>query len=236
MTIQFSIATIEGSYLRMALAGPSGSGKTLTALKLARHISKAATVVIDTERDTARLYANRSDVPNPFYIFNLKKYKPDSYIKILSEVVESSDPYFDFCIIDSLTPSWNKTDGILDIAGGDIRGWKAATPKYNELVDTITGYNNRMHIIATLRSKPEYKLETSQVTGKLAVTNHGMQPIHRDELPYEFDIVGQLDEDHNLTFNGVGKQRTGELLDGKSFDRPGKELADLLSRWLSGEK
>lgn len=235
MPIEFHIATIEGSYLRMAIAGPSGSGKTLTALKLAKGLSHHSTVVIDTERDTAKLYANHSETPKPYYVFNLAKYTPQHYIKLLSEVAASADPYFDVCIIDSLTPSWNKTGGVLDIAGSDIRGWKTANPQYVELVEAVTGYNHRMHVICTLRSKMDYVIEPDPVTNKMRVTKHGMQPIHRDELPYEFDIVGQLDQDHVMSFDGVGKLRC-DVLDGRTFTKPGKDLADILNVWLHGDQ
>jgi len=230
MPIEFKIATIENSFVRMALAGPQGSGKTLTALKLARWLG-TKTVVVDTENDTAKLYADHLDTPKPYYIYNLNRFEPQAYCQVVAAVAASDA---DVCIIDSLSHSWNGKGGILEIAGGDIRGWKAANPEYQKLVTQITSYNRRMHVIVTLRAKQEYVLERDDVTSKMTVVKHGMAPIHRDELPYEFDIVGMLDQNNVIRFDGVGKTRCAELR-GKTFADPGKELADIINNWLKGE-
>lgn len=227
--IEFTQASTESSYVRLALCGASGTGKTLTALKLARWLGDRV-CVIDTERSTAKLYADHPDTPKPYFVRDLRRFQADNYIALLAA---AADQGFDVCIIDSLTPSWNGTNGILDLAGSDVRGWKTATPKYHELMNAVTGYNDRMHVIVTLRSKMDYALTPDPATGKLRVEKKGLAPIHREETPYEFDIVGDLDMDHTLRFGGVGKSRCPEL-DGREFSKPGKEVADIINAWLRG--
>ncbi len=226
----FTEATLAGSYVRMGICGPSGCGKTLTALKLAAVLGTRV-CILETERDTAKLYVNNPDVPKPYYIKQLTKFHPDNYIKWVNN---AADHGFDVCIIDSLTPSWNGANGVLDIAGSDIRGWKTATPKYQELVQCVTGMNNRMHVIATFRSKQEHVMAMDEATGKMKVTKKGLLPIHRDEMIYEWDIVGDMDMSHTISFDGVGKTRAS-VLDGKTFEKPGQELGSIIRDWLKGE-
>lgn len=221
----------ENAFVRMAICGPSGCGKTLTALLLAAVLGKRV-CVIETERDTAKLYINHSGVPKPYFVKQLTKFSPDNYIKWVNL---AADEKFDVCIIDSLTPSWTGKQGVLDIADNDIRGWKTATPKYNELVECVTGMNNRMHIIATFRSKQMHSITLDPArNNKMIVTKKGMLPIHKDEMIYEWDIVGDMDMEHTMSFNGIGKTRAS-ILDGKVFEKPGLELGLLIKDWLSGK-
>lgn len=230
MTIEFKEATTTNSFVRMALTGASGTGKTLTALKLARWLGEKV-AVIDTESGTAKLYANHEDTPKPYFVYELNnKFQVANYVALIAAV---ADQGFNVCIVDSLTPSWNRNQGILDVAGSDIRGWKVATPQYYELINALTGYNSRMHLIATLRSKMDYAMERDEASGKMVVRKKGLAPIHRDELVYEFDLVGDLDSEHTLSFGGVGKTRC-PALDNRSFEKPGKDLALLIRNWLEG--
>lgn len=231
MPIEFKPATLENSYLRMCITGVSGAGKTLTALKLAKVLG-TKTVVIDTENDSAKLFVNNPDVPKPYYVFNLTTYKVANYVKLLKEAAEQD---FDCCIIDSLTPSWNKKDGILDQVGGNVRNWKdIGNPQTDALIEAIQSYRDRMHIIATLRAKSEVGMEKDPNSGALVVRSLGVQAQHRDGLAYEFDIVGHIDQQHVMRFDGIGKQRC-EALDGLEITKPGLELGLILKRWLEGD-
>jgi ABC-type dipeptide/oligopeptide/nickel transport system ATPase component len=229
MPIEFKEATLENSYLRMAITGVSGSGKTLTALKLAKVLG-TKTLVVDTENDSAKLFANNPDVPQPYFVYNLTKYKVANYIALLKEAADNG---FDVCILDSLTPSWNKKDGVLDQVGGNVRNWKdVGNPQLDALVEAIQSYRSRMHIIATLRAKAEVALEKSD-SGSMVVRSLGVQAQHREGLAYEFDIVGYIDQTHTMRFDGIGKQRC-EALDGMEFTKPGSDLGMILKHWLQG--
>ncbi len=217
----FARADASQSHIRIVLTGPSGSGKSYTALMLATELSKKRIAVIDTENDSAALYANQFT----FDALNLLRFTPRYYVQMIEAAAQNN---YDVCIVDSLTHSWNGRGGILEIAGGNIRGWKDATPQYQALIDCLIRYRRQMHIICTLRSKMAYNL--SSETGSLVVTKVGLEPIHRSELPYEFDCVIDLSQQHVIT---VSKSRYAGL-DGLVLPA-GKEsithLAQLLTQW-----
>lgn len=64
--------------------------------------------------------------------------------------------------------------------------------------------------------------------GKAKVAKLGMQPDQRDGLEYEFDLVGDLDQDHYLR---VTKSRCDALAD-QVIHKPGAELGHQLLDWL----
>lgn len=215
----FKRANAAQSHIRIVLTGAAGSGKTYTALALATALSRRKIALIDTESDSATLYAGQF----VFDTLNLRRFTPRYYIQAVESAAKNG---YDVCIIDSLTHSWNGTGGILDIAGGNIRGWKDASPEYRRLVDTLTTYRSQMHIICTLRSKMEYRI-TQEPGSPMVVTKIGLQPIHRDELPYEFDAVIDLNQQHQIT---VSKARYAGL-DGLSLPA-GRESIDTLATAL----
>ena len=57
------------------------------------------------------------------------------------------------------------------------------------MVDAITGAN--LHIIVTMRSKMEYVQATND-RGRTIVRKVGMQPVQREGLEYEFDVVADM--------------------------------------------
>lgn len=211
----FKRATLSQSHVRLLLTGASGAGKTYTALVLAEELAQGAEIaVIDTEQGSAALYSK---------LFNfdhapVTKYTPRYYIQLIAAAASNG---YKVCVIDSLTPSWTGAGGVLAIADGNIRGWKDATPEYDALIEALTKYRYKMHIIATVRAKIKHEVSSNAVTGKLEVRKLGLAPIHRDQLEYEFDAVGYIDSDHVLSFSGAGKSRLAGLAD-KSF-APGDE-------------
>lgn len=220
----FKPAHTVQNHARIALTGPTGAGKTYTALELAAGLAAGGKVaVIDTEQGSAALYRNEFT----FDHLNLSKYTPRYYIAAINAAAANG---YTVLIIDSLTPSWNGKGGILDIADGNIRGWKDATPEYRELINALVSQRNKMHIIATLRSKMKHDLSTDANTGRLVVRKMGLAPIHREDLPYEFDIIGDLDQDHTMVFS---KTRCSAL-DGQTFTKDGTAVAAIISSWLSG--
>ena len=57
------------------------------------------------------------------------------------------------------------------------------------MVDAITCPN--LHVIATMRSKMEYVQATND-RGRTIVRKVGMQPVQREGLEYEFDVVADM--------------------------------------------
>lgn len=224
----FQKATKKQAKARIGIIGPSGSGKTYTALRLATAIGKKV-ALIDTEHGSASKYADKFD----FDVMELFDYHPQNYINGIKEAEAAG---YDVLVIDSLSHAWAGTGGILDIVdtitvksksgNAFTTGWREATPIHNNLIDTILGA--KLHIIATMRSKTEYVLEDDGKGGKRP-RKVGMAPVQRDGMEYEFDIVGDMDQEHNFI---ISKTRC-DLLDGKVFNKPGEDLAAIILQWLS---
>lgn len=230
MNIQFTKATKEQLKLKMAICGPSGSGKTYSALKLATCLGTKIACV-DTERSSARKYADEFSFNN----FDLLTFHPLQYTGCIQSAVNAG---FEVLIIDSLSHAWIGKDGMLELADqaskkqrtqNTYTAWRDVTPFHMQLIDMML--QSPIHIIVTMRSKMEYVLET--VNGKQVPRRVGMAPVQREGMEYEFDIVGDMDLDNNLV---VTKTRC-RAVNGKVFNKPGKEFMEPVIAWLNaGEK
>lgn len=226
----FQKATKKNSRLRLALAGASGSGKSMTSLKLGQELTPPGKrfCAIDTERGSLSKYSDQFD----FDVVELASFDPIYLINLLATADAEG---YHVCVIDSLSHFWVGKDGELDKvdaiakkskSGSSFNAWREVSPLHNQMIDSILQSN--MHIIATMRVKTEYVLEEND-RGKTVPKKVGLKPIQRDGVDYEFDVVGDMDDAHNLI---IGKTRC-QALDGKVFQRPGKEVADILKRWLT---
>lgn len=212
---------------RIALFGPSGSGKTYTALSLAQHMGERV-FVLDTEHLSASKYADiftfdTHDEP-------LVDFSPQTYVAAIEEIGKLG---YDVLIIDSLSHAWMGKGGALEQVdnaaakgGNSYTAWRNVTPWHNKMIDAILAAP--MHVIATMRSKTEYVMEEN-AKGKQAPRKVGLAPIQRDGMEYEFDVTGDMDLNNTLH---VSKSRCPAIA-GKSYKLPGKELADILTKWLS---
>lgn len=226
MALMIKKATKAQAKLRMALIGPAGAGKTWTALLLARELAgEGRVLVIDTERGSASKYADAFD----FDVIELDRFHPQQSLEALA-LAETNG--YAVCIVDSLSHAWSGRHGILDLvaqAKSDkafTEGWRLASPLHHRLVDGLL--QAPLHVIATLRSKMAYVLETN-VQGKQVPRKVGLQPIQRSGWEYEFDLIADLDLEHTLT---VSKTRC-PALNGAVIPRPGPELAHTIKAWLS---
>lgn len=229
MTDEFTFrkATKKQSYGRIALAGPAGSGKTFTALRLAMAMGQRV-AVIDTEHRTASKYAHKF----PFYTVQLENdFHPDRYVKAI-QAAEAAG--YEVLVIDSITHEWSGMNGCLELvdiqskkmrSANKYMAWNVVTPLHNRFLEAMLG--SRLHVIATIRSKMDY-LQTEE-DGKKVIKKMGLAPITRDGVEYEFDIVGDLDLDHNLV---ITKTRADELAD-TLWHKPGEELAAAIMAWLT---
>lgn len=233
----FQKATREQAKLRLAVIGPSGSGKTFSSLKIAcemarlmREAGRGAGRVglLDTERKSASLYANKFD----FETMALETHSPISYVQAI-ELAEGEG--IDILIIDSLSHAWMGKDGALEQVdkaverggGNSFSAWRTVTPKHNALVDKILSCN--LHLITTIRAKTEYVQEKND-KGKTEIKKLGMAAIQRDGLEYEFTCVGDLDLQNNLR---ISKTRLdGVIAPGELFEKPGTEFARRVYGWL----
>jgi hypothetical protein len=69
------------------------------------------------------------------------------------------------------------------------------------------------------------------VNGRTQVRKVGLQPIQRDGLEYEFTVVGDVTQDHELI---VTKTRAAWLKD-QIIREAGEDLGRQLSAWLAGD-
>lgn len=231
MSMTFQRATKQQAKLRLALIGLAGSGKTYSALSIAQHLVPGGKIaVIDTERGSASLYADRFT----FDVLDLERHGPEHYVEAI-EAAEGAG--YDVIVIDSLSHAWAGKDGALEqvdkIAkregkSNNFTAWRDVTPKHNKLVDAVV--SSKCHVIATMRSKMEYVLEKDEKTGKSAPRKVGLAPIQRDGLDYEMTVVGDMNLDHALI---ISKSRCEAVPVGEIIERPGEKLAKTLRDWLN---
>jgi nucleoside-triphosphatase THEP1 len=224
----FKKATKSAAKMRLGLIGPAGSGKTMTALRIAAGLG-GRVAVIDTERGSASLYAGERGLD--FDVIELDTYGVERFTDAIKA---AADGGYATLVIDSLSHAWSGKDGILELvdrkskasqSGNNFGAWRDATPQHNKLVDAILGAP--LHIICTLRSKVEYVVEN--VGGRNQVRKVGLQPVQRDGLEYEFTVVGDVTQDHDLV---VTKTRAAFLKDAV-IREAGEDLGRQLAAWLS---
>lgn len=231
----FVKAVKEQVKLRLAVDGLAGTGKTFTTLALAAELSKlirssqqgeGRVAVIDSERGSAKLYADKFD----FDVDELDSFSPLAYVDKIREAEEAG---YDIIIADSISHAWAGKGGALEQkdsaaarGGNSWTAWRDVTPKHNALVDAML--TCRAHFMATMRVKMEYVQNT--VNGKTTIDRVGLASIQREGMEYEFTLVGDIDHSHTLK---IAKTRLDGVIDiGDQFERPGAALAQKIYGWL----
>ncbi len=223
--MKFTTATNKRAKLRLAIAGLPGSGKTWTSLSIAQGLVPGGRVaVIDTERGSASLYANKF----PFDVLELEKHGASDYIEAI-ELASSSG--YDVIVIDSLSHAWiNSLEQVDQIAergsGNSFTAWRKVSPAHNKLIDSILSCPT--HVITTMRSKVEYALQDNE-KGKKEPKKIGLAPVQRAGVEYEMTIWGDLDLEHRML---ISKSRADAIQVGETIDRPGEVFARRLRAWL----
>ena len=210
--------------LRLGIAAPSGAGKTYSALLMALGIG-GKIGLIDTEHGSGDLYAHLGeyDVIGIEAPYTIKKY--------VEAIAAFEQAGYTTSIVDSLSHAWAGDGGLLDKQGkmadrgtNSFAAWRTITPEHNNLVDAML--KSPCHIIATMRAKQEYVLETND-KGKQQPKKVGLAPVQREGMEYEFTVMLDVDMNHIAS---ASKDRTS-LFDGQYF-KINKDTGSKLLEWL----
>ena len=224
--MSFKRAVKYDAKIRMALAGPAGSGKTYTALKLATRFG-GKIAVVDTEHGSASKYADLF----AFDTLELTTFSPLTYVEAIKAAEAAG---YNVLVIDSLSHAWMGKEGALEQVdrasarnkGNSYVAWRDVTPMHNSLIDAMLA--SACHIIVTMRSKTEYVM-TPDDRGRQTVKKVGMAPVQRAGMEYEFDIVADLDTDHNMV---VSKSRCFAVADAV-VNKPKAAWMGAVIAWLT---
>lgn len=218
--------------LKLGIQGPSGSGKTWGALSLVKNLWPNAKVcLIDTENESASLYADHFE----FDTIPLDPpFETERYQQAIDAAVRSGH---DVLIIDTISHQWDGEGGILERkaeldqrpGANSYTNWNMFTPEHRSFIESIK--QAPIHILATMRAKQDYILETND-KGKSKPVKVGMAPVQRDGFDYEFSLVFDVQMDHRAT---LSKNRTG-LFEKKVINLADPKVADELRGWLESGK
>jgi hypothetical protein len=229
-------ASKKNTKLRLWVDGPPGSGKTKTSIITAKLLIgepfllpegvPSRIVVLDTERNSAELYADEFT----FDVIEMPPgvQSPQSFKKALQEAEMEAD----VVILDSITHEWKwclkEVDRLAKAKykGNSWSAWSDVRPPHDEFVDAMMG--SACHIIATARAK----LATTQekdAGGKTVVRTLGLEAQQDADMEFAFGIVLKMDVDN---VGKVGKTRCSALR-GREFPCPGKDFADEVLHWLN---
>jgi len=233
VALQIRRATKRQVRLRVALVGVSGSGKTYTALTIGQIIAKHYATkfgVLDTERGSASKYADLFD----FDVAELEdSFSPLAYVEALDDFARAG---YGVLAVDGLSHAWMGKEGALEqvdriarrsTSGSSFNAWRDVTPQHNQLVDALLAYPG--HLVVTMRAKTEYVQEKDEQSGRTTIRKIGLAPVQRQGLEYEFDVVGDIDVQHNLS---ITKTRAPKLADAY-LQKPGRGFAETLLEWAS---
>lgn len=225
----FQKATKKQAKARIALDGPSGSGKTWTSLVTATALAAGGSIaVIDSERGSASKYADKFD----FDVLEIDgNFHPDHYIAGIRAAAQGG---YAVVVIDSLTHAWAGTGGVLEVVdaaksrfgGNSYMAWSVGTPLWQSLIDAMLSAT--LHVVVTLRSKSKF-VEVDKGNGKKGYERTGTEPVARDGVEYEFDVVGDLDLEHTMV---ISKSRADERVK-DVYRRPGPEFGEGVLEWLT---
>ena len=226
--------------LRIGVFGASGSGKTTSALYLAYGLVKdwSKICVIDTENQSADLYANHTPVIRgekcetlgDYNTLTLEApYTPERYVEAIKMCVDAG---MEVIVIDSVSHVWDGKGGVLETkeaidlgSGNKYTSWGKVTPRYNNFVDAIL--RCPVHIVATGRVKTDIAM-IADSNGKTVLKKVGLKAIIRDGWEYEMTTCFDIEAGSHLA--KVSKDRTG-IFEGRPEWVISSNDGDLLAQW-----
>lgn len=232
MTVQIRKAIRQKKKSRIGIFSPSGGGKTYGALVIASGLVEAGIgnkiLVIDTEDASADLYSDKFD-------YSVCPLESTSIEELEEALKVAKAEGFDIVIIDSYTHFWNGDGGILQRIdewsmknkGDSFRAWAAiGNDLTKKMIKAVTRFDG--HMICTMRQKKKY-LVSEDSRGKKKIEKIGAEPQIREGIEFEFDVVAEIDLDHNFM---IEKTRC-DLIDGKVWNKIKKEDLREYFDWLN---
>ena len=247
MAGMFHTATRKKKKLRLLLAGPTDAGKTRTALRFAfgivAHELKLAGInrppkiwAIDTEHGRLSFYKNLADdgIPYIFDVCELEHFKPQTAVLALKEGWSAG---IDAMIVDSISHFWNGAGGTLEQHRefterrkdkNSYAAWSESTSIQNQFIEALL--RSPFHVIATCRQKMDAVQEPDPTRpGKTIIRSIGLQDEQRDTVRYEFDVIANISQDHELTI----VKKPWDAMDCGPAIKPGAAFITPLIDWLN---
>ncbi len=165
-----------------------------------------------------------------FDVLNIEPpFEINKYIKAIHQAEAAG---YEVLILDSISHAWAGEGGLLDTQGkmadggmNSFTAWRKLTPQHNAFIESMI--RSKPHPIATMRSKMDYVVETNE-KGKSVPKKVGLAPVQREGMDYEFDIVFDLDLNHNAQST---KDRSS-LFDGRLVSKPDEKIGKQVLEWL----
>lgn len=194
MNNPFAPATPVAKRLKVLLYGPAGSGKSRAALSFPR------CAVIDSEGGVD-LYRGHPSVP-PFHVIATKTIADLETAIAFIEFDQGKT--FDTLVVDCITVFYDMLREAIAKTGkgGEMgfREWSKLNTRMKNAYSKLT--NLPVHVVVIAREATEYET----VNGELRKT--GTKPDGDKSMPYNFDVVIRMNEDHSGT---VKKSRAHQL-------------------------
>lgn len=247
MALELRDATTRHIKLRMGIQGPYKSGKTFTAMTIMEMLLKRLRgigqlegdgqwAVADTEKESARRYARRSDGSG--FTFKHIRCGIGDANQLIEAIGLIGSNGLSGGILDSTSPEWGGRNGVVARQNeivtergskAQFSSWADAKKPHHAFVDAMT--DAPFHLIATIRSRVKHAQEGS------SIVRLGMKPIQNEELPYEFDILGEMNHLHQLRIFGS----RCPTVDNRVFDpigaagglNPLTRFIELVADWLT---
>ena len=228
-------ASRQKGKIKLAITGQSGSGKTATALLVASGIVPWEKIVLIDTEESGDNYEGQMVAGVEIGPYNVLKmeapYTPQNYMRAL-DIAEQEG--MELAIIDSLSHAWTGEGGALDkhsriqnSGTSSFSAWQKPKQENRRLLERIT--HSKIHTISTMRSKMDTQLVEGE-NGKKEVKNFGLAPIQEKDTVYEFDLVINLDREHQAQ---VTKDRTNQFTN--EYFTPGVVTGSTLKKWINKE-
>ena len=124
-------------------------------------------------------------------------HNPESWLSLRGWRGNVPQQDYPILILDSTSPEWEGKQGCLELhlqAGGTYQGWAKVTPSHDKFIASIA--DSPIHIIATMRGKDQYEIETEN--NKTSVKKLGVGAKQREGFEYEFTATFLIDQKTNL--------------------------------------